>query len=79
MGAKSWNLAIGFILAGMIVWAPAAKAEVNWSRAGWYIDDVLSLIAGPYSTVADCKRALSTLPSDQKGLGAACHYVARRP
>lgn len=80
MGARLGNLAAGFILTGMIVWAPAATAGVvNWSGAGWYVSDVLSLMAGPYSTKADCTRALSALPRDQKGLGASCEHVAKDP
>jgi hypothetical protein len=80
MGARSWNLVAGFILAGTIVWTPAAKArDGDWSGAGWYIGDVLALMAGPYSTKADCKRALSALPADRKSLGASCDYIAKDP
>jgi hypothetical protein len=80
MGGRSWNLVAGFILAGTVVWTPAATAAVvNWSGAGWYVSDVLSLMAGPYSTKADCQRALSALPPDQKGLGASCEHVAKNP
>jgi hypothetical protein len=76
MGMRSWNLAV--IFAGMIGWTPAAQAR-DWSGAGWYIADVLELMAGPYSTKADCTRALSALPADKKGLGAGCDYVAKNP
>jgi hypothetical protein len=78
MGARSWNLAAGFVLAGMIGWTPAAQAR-DWSGAGWYIADVLELMAGPYSSKADCTRALSALPADKKSLGAGCDYVAKDP
>lgn len=82
MQTKWFVLAAGVILAGAVASAPAV-ADVDWSGAGYYIEDSVNLfaggfIAGPFSSEADCKAAIAALSQDEQQ-DAACTYYASNP
>lgn len=82
MRARLWILAAGFVLVGAMASAPA-MADVDWSGAGYYLEDDANallggFISGPYSSEADCKTALSALSQDDQQY-AACTYYASDP
>lgn len=65
----------------------SANAEATkWSGPGYYIvgyrpdtdphPGYLDFLAGPYSSEADCKAALSAMPGDERA-DATCNYYER--
>lgn len=82
MRARSWTLIAGFVLAGITAPMPA-MADVDWSGAGWYLNDDVNayiggFLSGPYSSEDDCKTALSALPQDDQQY-TGCDYYASDP
>ena len=82
MRGHSWILATA-IVSTMLVGAAPATADVDWSGAGYYIDDEANywlggFIAGAFSTEADCKAALGALAQDEQQ-DSTCEYYASNP
>lgn len=80
MRTRSWSLAAGFLLAGLIASGPVA-ADVSWSGTGWYVEGSVSgmdieLMSGPYSSQADCEAAQ---PADTDTYHYVCSYETSDP
>ncbi|MDE2184847.1 MAG: hypothetical protein KGJ78_17680 [Alphaproteobacteria bacterium] len=86
MRMKSLPSIVGLVL-GAIAVAMPANADGKWTGPGYYISEDFSevgmmyeIVAGPYSSEAECKAALEALSKEEKEQGGAeCSYEATDP
>lgn len=78
MRTKFWILTAGVVAAATTAALPAS-AGVNWSGAGYYVEDfLLNVIAGPFSSEADCKAAIAANAPAGEEPSFACSYYSSK-